>query len=264
MLKHKQILKAACCSLASLFLLAQSTARAQTETLTFRQKGNMVGTITVYVNKEALRVEFGQPFCYLIAKAPKWDVALYNEHNKNGMRLSHEEWLGHTPHWLFSLEDEEWLRKMPVLASKAERLLGEDCQVYRLAYQAKDGKFKIKIYGVHGRIFMSASKLAPEEACRILRRIHSIPETIQKGIPLQILLEPESQPDGKKLKGMTFQYPRTSTSHALSTENLSVIKEIPNKLLQMPSHFNKVKHEDEVLRDKTHQDRSQLLLELMN
>lgn len=264
MLKHKLFLKAACCLLASLSLLVHLPARAQTETLFFRQKGNMVGTITVYVNKEALRVEFGQPSCYLIANAPKWDVALYNEHNKNGMRMSREEWLGHTPHWLFNLEDEEWLRKMAVLPSKPERLLGEDCQVYRLAYKAKNGKFQIKMYGVHGRIFMSANKLAPEEACSILRRIHSIPETIEMGMPLQILLEAEAQADGKKLRGMTFQYPRTSNSHALSTEKLSILKAPPNKLFQTPSHFKKVKHEDEVLRDKTHQDRSQLLLELMN
>ncbi|OPZ89275.1 MAG: hypothetical protein BWY75_01233 [bacterium ADurb.Bin425] len=264
MLNYMQILKALFCYLASILLLAPSPAKAQTETLFLRQKGNIVGTINVYMNKTALRVEFGKPSCYLIATAPKWDITLYNELNKNGMCMSLDEWLKHTPHWLFSLEDEEWLRKMPVLPSKTERLLGENCVVYRLAHKEKDGKIKAKLGGIHGRIFMAENNLAPEEACSILRRIHSIPEAIGKGIPLQILHEAESQPDGKKLEAMTFKYPRTATSQALLTEKLSFLKVAPNKSFQVPSQFNKVKQEDQVLRDQTHQDRSQLLLELMN
>ncbi len=237
--------------------------------LVLKQQGMLVGGSKVYAGKDSLRVEFGTPTAYLVANAPTWHVYLYNKSNNKGLDMSYEDWLKHTPHWLFALEDEEWLRRTDVVKTTPVKILGQNCDQYRLGFKGADGVVRLKAYGVQGTISVAKSDLVSQPVCRILERIYTVPKLAEPGVPIRVSLDPKGLKRGQsnKVVGLSYKNPSTSPTHALVTNDVSV-QEISSdnldKLFAIPQKFERQKFEDSVLRDQSHQDSSKDLLEIMD
>lgn len=238
-------------------------ASAQSKNLVIRQKDAFAGATTVYLNKSAIRVEFGSPECCLIANAPQWHITLFNKRNRNGLSMSLDQWLQHIPHWPMSIEDNEWMRSISVLKSAPCRLQGQNCEVYRFAYRDRKGTIHPKTYGVQGTVYLTKHELAPEEACSILRRIYCVPKEIENGLPLRVALNPQATSVSQRVEGLSLKVPRGSTSESLFTNSIEVKSNSPAIQFKAPARYNPVKHENQVLIDKTYHDGSKLLLEFM-
>lgn len=233
----------AACFLA-VFALGCGSALAKGEagkTLCLTVKSNVVGDAVIYSRPDALRINIGSDYSYLVAKAPSWRVYLYNAKSKFGLEMSYEDWLKHHVSWTFFGND-DWLIEQPLLKLCAIKYLGSDAVRYRFGQRLPDGRVVPKTAGSKGHFILADSTLCSPKASRIIERAFILPP--QDGLPLQLYIY--SQEAEHKTEG--YHRMIGGDSHWFSVTKITE-RSCPSSYFAAPTGFTPKKKEAEILFD---------------
>jgi hypothetical protein len=221
--------------------------------IVLQERSIAAGATTTYISPSSIRINFGRESVFLIANAPRWDVVLYNNTSKKGLKMTYVKWVKHSPRYAYAFDD-DWLRTATLLRVKDTRILGLLCHQYVLTATTTSGRIVPKNFGITGTLAMAEVQAAPEAACRILSTALSMPSAA--GIPVQFEASRPVESVG------AFRENLGGKSFVLKT--ISVKKNVcPRAFFAYPATFTPVNIEADVILDAEHTKQTEQIFDLV-
>lgn len=175
------VLALAMVALAGSSACCAKTSATTLSSLTFDATSYWAGTCKVTATNKALRIDWPDGM-FLVSKAPKWNVTIYSDKTKKGMKFDYAEYLNHRPYWQSSFEEHDWPRKSIVM--KVGTTVFEHAQYdkYALALRDDKGKLSLRAMGTPLNYLVLPTQDLPLQVFEILQKTFDLPTA--SGIPV--------------------------------------------------------------------------------
>ena len=221
-----------------------ATEARSEETLVLHQSSDTLGLITTYINKSAVKILMPDSQCYLITKAPTWNVVIYNAHNKLGFEMGFSDWMKHSPRFMLSSFDDRY----GYLILEKQKLTWLQMPATKFDFPCKifNGKLTPPMNGMQGEYITALSPLVSEKTCGILQKALVVPKA--PGLPLYVLTK---FPEQKRKGALSW---RTGGDSTLLRTIRAEKKDVQDSFFDYPKAYKRKELEVDVLMDKSKSD----------
>jgi hypothetical protein len=182
---------------------------------------NMMGSVTCKFNDDAAYMRLDKMGLVIISSAPKWNMLVYNDVNKNCMKMTFEQWQKRFGAGMLGKSSKKEPMKT-VTTKKREKILG---------FSADQILLKGKVNGVEQtrmEVWLSTAISAPMQLKSLFRTFLNLPEDMH-GMPLRVLTLQNG-----KLVPMLEAYKVTKATLAKETfQPLTGYKEVKDEMALM-------------------------------
>jgi hypothetical protein len=140
---------------------------------------NMMGTVNCKFTDEAVFMRLDKMGLVIITTAPKWNMLVYNDVNKNSMKMTKEQWQKRFGSGLMSKRTQ----KEPVTTeatNKKEKIIGYAAEQLLVKKKVKD-KISVSM-----ELWLAKAIDGPAQLKALFRTFLNLPEDF-KGMPLRVL-----------------------------------------------------------------------------
>jgi hypothetical protein len=182
---------------------------------------NMMGTVSCKFTDDAVYMRLDKMGLVIITTAPKWNMFVYNDVNKNYMNMTREQWQKRFGSGLMAKRSS----KEPIITvatNKEQKILGFSAEQFLVKRKIKDKET------VSMELWLTKGLTGPEQLKALFRTFLNMPQDF-KGMPLRVL----SNQNGH-LVPMMDAYKVTKTTFTKDTfQTLKGYKEVKDEMALM-------------------------------
>jgi len=184
-----QSLKFACLSLLCSFSFfapyasAKSAGGSSLDGWLLNLSSNYAGTVDCQIAMEGIRMKMVKLGLVVLTKAPKWDLYVYNESNKNSLELPYSEWKNKLSFGKFQMGSKKKMpefKPVPEKTGKIMTLVGHKAQEFVL----KRPNPKTNKLETFASIWMTNEIKAPPQFGELVHNFMNVPSI--EGTPLRV------------------------------------------------------------------------------
>jgi hypothetical protein len=140
---------------------------------------NMMGTVSCKFTDDAVYMRLDKMGLVIISTAPKWNMLVYNDLNKNYMNMTRDQWQKRFGSGLMSKHSQK--EPMTTVATnKEEKILGFSAEQFLVKRKIKD-KMTVSM-----ELWLTRALVGPEQLKALFRTFLNMPQDF-KGMPLRVL-----------------------------------------------------------------------------